>query len=369
MEYGVAHGPGIAVKFLVLPHVSGRHKPTTHRLRELVENAVLVEQLGFDAYGVGERHERPYEESSPAIILSHIAAHTSKIRLFTAVTVLSLHDPVRAFEDYSTLDHLSGGRLDLIIGKGNGAVQARLFNVTTEDQWERHRENYELFRLLWQQDQVTWQGRFRPPLHEAEALPRPLQRPIRVWHGSATSKDSVELAARHGDPLFSANGANTIEQYAALVRHYRRRWAFHGHEPQDALVGAGTAGYFGARTSQEAIERYRPVFEARMAVIQRYGHGQSLPFDTLEDFVERSSALIGSPQQIIEKVHRYHEQFGHELLHIHVDGEVLSRKDYLTTLELFQSDIAPVLRRELPSRPFLDPPVSAVPAGLHELPG
>ena len=144
--------------------------------------------LGFDGFGVGERHERPFVSSSPTVVLSHVAARTTHIRLFTTVTTLSLLDPVRAFEDYATLDHLSGGRLELIIGKGNGAAQRELFHVTPEDQWDRNAESYEVFRRLWRGNKITYETKFRPPLTEAEVWPRPLQRPIRVWHGSATSK-------------------------------------------------------------------------------------------------------------------------------------------------------------------------------------
>ena len=175
--------------------VTGIHQSITDRLRSAVDTAILVEQLGFDGYGVGERHERPYLSSSPPVILSQIAAKTYVIRLFTTVTTLSLLDPVRAYEDYATLDHLSNGRLDLMIGKGNGTAQAELFHVTPADQWERNREGYELFRRLWREEKVTWSGQFRPSLHEAETWPRPLQQPIRIWHGSATSDASVELAA------------------------------------------------------------------------------------------------------------------------------------------------------------------------------
>ncbi len=331
--------------------VTGIQPSTTERIRSVVDNAVLVEELGFDGYGVGERHERPFLSSSPPVILSHIAAQTSKIRLFTAVTTLSLLDPVRAFEDYSTLDHLSGGRLELMIGKGNGTAQAELFHVTTEDQWERNRESYELFRRLWREDKVTWSGQFRPSLNEAETWPRPLQNPIRVWHGSATSEASVELAAKWGDPLFSANVTNPIEPYAALVSYYRERWAHYGRDPKDALVGAGSAGYYAAKDSQDAIATYRPIFEARKAAFIR--QGMPLVFHSLEDAIERSSALIGSPQQIIEKVHRYHDQMGHEVLNINSDSAGLTKAQHRASLELFQSDIAPALRRDIPSRPFL----------------
>jgi alkanesulfonate monooxygenase SsuD/methylene tetrahydromethanopterin reductase-like flavin-dependent oxidoreductase (luciferase family) len=347
------------MKFLAItliahgPHpVTGERTSTTERFREVVRNALMAEELGFDGFGVGERHERPFISSSPPVVLSHIAALTSTIRLFTAVTTLSLLDPVRAFEDYATLDHLSGGRLELIIGKGNGAAQAQLFHVTGADQWERNREGYELFRRLWREDKVTWSGRFRPSLTDAETWPRPLQRPIRVWHGSATSKDSVDLAARWGDPLFSANVTNPIEPYAELVDHYRERWEFHGHDPADALVGAGTAGYYAAKNSQDAIETYRPVYEGRMAAFRRLGLEPL--FASLEDAIERSSILVGSPQQIIDKVHRYHERFGHEVMHLHADADGLTETRHRDSLELFQSDIAPVLRREIPSRPLPD---------------
>jgi alkanesulfonate monooxygenase SsuD/methylene tetrahydromethanopterin reductase-like flavin-dependent oxidoreductase (luciferase family) len=330
--------------------VTGAQKATTERFREVIDNAILAEELGFDGFGVGERHERPFISSSPPVVLSHIAALTSRIRLFTAVTTLSLLDPVRAYEDYATLDHLSGGRLELIIGKGNGAAQRELFNVTPDDQWDRNKESYELFRTIWRQGKVTAAPRFRPALHDAEVWPRPLQQPIRVWHGSATSQDSVDLAARYGDPLFSANVTNPIDPYAELIRYYRERWAHYGHDPAEAVVGAGTAGYFAARRSQDAVEAYRPAFEKQLALQQRMG--LEPVFRTLEDFIVRSSALIGSPQQIIEKVRRYHEQFGHTVMHLHADAGWLTEAQHRGALELFQSDIAPVLRREIPDPPW-----------------
>nr|WP_230420129.1 LLM class flavin-dependent oxidoreductase [Catenulispora pinistramenti] len=329
---------------------TGVQPPTNERFRQVVDAAVLAEELGFDGFGVGERHERPFISSSPTVVLSHIAAKTSRIKLFTAVTTLSLLDPVRAYEDYATLDHLSGGRLELIIGKGNGSAQRELFHVTPEDQWERNAESYELFRRIWRQDKITAAPKFRPALNDAEVWPRPFQQPIRVWHGSATSKESVDLAARYGDPLFSANVTNPIEPYAELIRYYRERWAFHGHDPAKAAVGAGTAGFYAAATSQEALRGYAPVFAGHLAMCKRMGVEPVFP--TLEDFVTRSSALIGSPQQILEKVHKYHEQFGHTVLHLQAEPTGLSAAEHRASLERFQSEIAPVLRREIPDPPW-----------------
>lgn len=359
---------GIGVKFLLLTLITHQPDPVTavsvsaaQRLRGVVDSAVLAEELGFDGFAVGERHEDPFISSSPPVVLSNIAAKTSRIGLFTAVTTLSLLDPVRAFEDYSTLDNLSDGRLELMIGKGNGSAQAELFAVTAEDQWDRNREGYELLRLLWESDKVTWPARFRPPLVDAKALPRPLQPRIRIWHGSATSKDSVDLAAQHGDPIFSANVTYPVEPYAELVRHYRQRWEFYGRRPEDALVGAGTAGFHLAPTSQQAVADYRQVFAARLA-FQRQA-GLPVVFETIEDFVERSSALIGSPQQVIDKVGRYHEQLGHEVIHLSADGDGVTPAQKRRTLELFQSEVAPVLRAQIPSRPLAAETSAAVPWG------
>ncbi|WP_439941303.1 LLM class flavin-dependent oxidoreductase [Streptomyces sp. BBFR115] len=346
--------------------VTGVLKSTHERFREVLDNAQLAEELGFDGFGVGERHERPFISSSPTVVLSHVAALTRRIRLFTAVTTLSLLDPVRAYEDYATLDHLSGGRLDLIIGKGNGTAQRELFHVTPEDQWDRNAESYEVFRQLWRKDKVTAKTRFRPELTDAEVWPRPYQQPVRVWHGSATSKESVDLAARYGDPLFSANVTHPIEPYAELIDHYRERWEHYGHDPARIAVGAGSAGLYVARTSQEALDAYRPVFESNLA-FQRE-HGLPVVFETLEDYAERSSALIGSPQQVIEKVHRYHERFGHTVLHVQADASGLTDAQHRDSLELFQGEVAPVLRTEIPDPPFAWEPVSAEPGAPAQEP-
>ncbi|MFG1924448.1 LLM class flavin-dependent oxidoreductase [Cryptosporangium sp. NPDC048952] len=338
----------IAITLIVhAPDPLTQHKVSTYdRFQQVIANAQLAEELGFDAFGVGERHERPFISSAPPVVLSHLAARTANIRLFTAVTTLSLLDPVRAYEDYATLDNLSDGRLELIIGKGNGAAQRELFSVTTDDQWDRNIESYELFRRLWREDKITWSGRFRPPLENAEVWPEPLQRPIRVWHGSATSRESVDVAARYGEPLFSANVTNPVEPYAELVRYYRERLAHHGHDPATAIVGAGTAGYYSTPRSQDAYRVYRPIFEANLGFQKSLG--MQPVFTTFEDYVERSSALIGSPEQVIDKVHRYHEQLGHSVMHVHADASGLTDAQHRESLELFQSAIAPELRRAIP---------------------
>ena len=200
------------------------------------------------------------------------------------MTVLSLLDPVRVAEDYATLDQLSGGRLDIIIGKGNDPDQNALFGYDIDGQWDRNAEKYELLRQLIREEKVTWSGGTVPTWSAATTQPRPLQDPLPIWHGSASSTESTELAAKWGDPLFSANGFHPLAKYAALIDHYRQRWVDYGRDPADAVVGAGFNGLYVGKTSQQALEIYRPIFAAFMASPGAIHN--KLPFSSLEEFLE-----------------------------------------------------------------------------------
>ncbi|WP_439673930.1 LLM class flavin-dependent oxidoreductase [Embleya sp. MST-111070] len=333
------------------PHpLTGEQAPAHERLRDLVESAALAEELGFDAFGVGERHGEPFLSSAPPVILAAVAQRTSRIRLLTTLTVISVLDPVRVAEDYATVDQLSEGRLDLMVGKGNDPRHFPLFGLDEADQWELQEEKFELLRRLWSEEKVTWSGRFRTPLHEVTTQPRPFPRaggraPV-IWHGSATSRASTELAAKWGDPLFTANGFHPMAKYADLIDHYRERWAAYGHDPADAVVGSGAGGCYVAPTSQEALARYRPYYDAfaKSAAAQ---HNRS-PFTSLEDNVANGPALVGSPAQIVDKVGRYHAAYGHQVQAIGTEG--LDRAERRAVLELFADEVAPELRRALPSR-------------------
>ncbi|MGC4937845.1 LLM class flavin-dependent oxidoreductase [Kribbella sp. DT2] len=329
--------------------VTGRQLTTYERFQHVVQQAQWAEELGFDGYGVGERHAQLFISSSPPVVLAYIAAATSRIRLLTTVTVLSLLDPVRVAEDYATLDQLSGGRLDIIIGKGNDPDQNALFGYDLDGQWDRNREKYELLRRLLRETGVSWSGQYRPELVDATTQPRPLQQPsIPIWHGSASSTESTELAAKWGEPLFSANGFHPMEKYAGLIRHYRERWAAYGHDPADAVVGAGFNGLYVRKNSQHAVEGYRPVFDAFMES-PGAKHNQ-LPFRTLEEFLADGSVLVGSPEEVIDKLGRYQEAFGHELSGVSLEVPGLPDAENRTSVETFVTDVLPVLRATYPSR-------------------
>ena len=354
------------MRFIGLDLVANDGGDPTRRLSEVVENAVLFEELGFDGFAVGERHHVPFLSSSPPVVLSHIAAVTTRIRLFTGVTLLSVLDPVRVAEDYATLDHLSGGRVELIIGKGNGPEQAELFGIGRLDAWDTIAQNYRLLRQIWSGDKVTWKPADdvpsirKTPLTDAEIAPQPLHRPIRVWHGSATSERSVELAVEFGDPVFSANGMNPVTRYAELVRHYRDRWAAAGRDPAGALVGAGHGQTYVTRDSQDAVAAYRPTFERFRAMVANSGQlpGTFTVWESYEDFLERGSALVGSPEQVIDKVGRYHEEFGNTLISVGGHPAFLSQAEFRASLELFQAEVAPALRRSIPDPPWPEPVAS-----------
>ncbi|WP_136603725.1 LLM class flavin-dependent oxidoreductase [Paenibacillus dokdonensis] len=333
--------------------VTGESWTSQQKFQNVINQAVLAEKLGFDAYGVGERHGAPFLSSSPPIVLTAIAARTSRIRLLTTVTVLSVLDPVRVAEDYATLDHLSGGRLEMNIGKGNDPRHYPLFGITEEEQWDSMAERYRLLKRLWTEENVNWEGRYRSPLNQVTTFPRTYQSSIPIWHGSASSTLSTELAAQFGEPIFSSNSFHPQAKYKALIDHYRERLAYYGHDPSQAVVGAGSGSLYLGNTTEEAIRRFKPYYHAFSAT-ESAKHNQS-PFVSLEDTIANGPALIGSPEQVVEKILNYHEAFGHQVLSISVDG--LTETEQQEQLQRFAEELLPVLKREIPSKVWEKPPV------------
>jgi alkanesulfonate monooxygenase SsuD/methylene tetrahydromethanopterin reductase-like flavin-dependent oxidoreductase (luciferase family) len=325
--------------------VTGEVLTAQQRIQHVIDQAVFAESLGFDGFGVGERHGAPFLSSSPAVMLTAIAAKTSKIRLLPTVSVLSVLDPVRVAEDYATLDHLSGGRLELMIGKGNDPRHYPLFGIKEAEQWESLAERYGLLKQLWSEENVSWEGKYRPLLTNVTTQPRPYQKQISIWHGSASSSLSTELAAKNGEPIFSSNTFHPMDKYKELIDHYRERLEYYGHDPKKAVVGAGARGLYLAKTTEEAIKRYRPYYEIFMGT-EASKFNQS-PFKDLEDHIQKGSALVGSADQVIEKILDYHQAFGHQVQSISVEG--LSKEEQHEQLERFAEEVIPVLRREIPS--------------------
>lgn len=339
----------------IVPHaphpVTGEIVGTHERLRRVVDTAVLAERLGFDSYAVGERHAGEFVSSAPTVLLGAIAQATSRILLSTGVTVLSLLDPVRVAEDYATVDQLSGGRLEIVIGKGNEDRHFPMFGLELGRQYEYLTENYELLRRLLREDGVDWKGTHHSDLAGVTTFPRPFAGPFRIWHGSATSTVAVDLAARWGDPIFSANALQPRENYRVLIDRYREKLVEHGHDPALGYVGSGSGGLFLADTDAEAIAEYRPVYEG-FAAKMRAAHagddrpGKATSFATVEEAVAHGPALVGSPERVAAKILDYHGAYGHDVQSVSVNP-VLPYARQHEVLTRFATEVIPLVRREV----------------------
>jgi alkanesulfonate monooxygenase SsuD/methylene tetrahydromethanopterin reductase-like flavin-dependent oxidoreductase (luciferase family) len=336
--------------------VTGREIRPDERYSQALTSAHYAEQFGFDAVGLGERHAGAFLSSGVTVLLGAIAATTSRVRLQTGVSVLSIHDPLRVAEDYATIDQLSRGRLELVIGKGNELRQLPMFGIDNGDQWDALAEKYELLRRLWREEKVTWEGRFRGPLNEVTSLPRPFADAPRVWHGSATTLTSASLAAKWGDPLFSANAIQPRDKYTVLIDHYRTEYVRHGHDPRYAYVGAGAGFLYLADTTQEAKKAFGPTYEQIVAYFNQPGNhtpGNEMTFATIDDAIERGPVLVGSPQQIAEKILWFHEAFGHDLQSFSLPT-MIPHEQQLAMLERFASEVIPVVRKAAPTTLWSD---------------
>lgn len=343
---------------LLGPHpVTGEVPSERERLRGIVELAVLTEEMGMDVFAVGEHHDGPYVTSAPTVILGHVAARTTRLRLSTAVTVLTTLDPVRVAEDFATLSHLSDGRVDLMIGKGVSWRTFPLFGRDPGDQNELLAENHRLLRTLWREEGVDWTGRFRAPLHQVTTIPRPYGAPPVIWHGAVRSATTAQTAASFGEPLFLNNVFGPMEHFGALADHYRRAWAEHGRDPADAVLGAGGQLHV-ARRSQDAVKRFRPYHSQLLAA-----RGVVPGPGTLEREMAATTLTVGSPQQVVEAVLGFRERYGHQRQLFALDMPGMPYAEVREQLELLGGEVIPALRAEVGPAPGTDTAAVGAPTG------
>ena len=314
--------------------------PTEHeRIKATVEIAKLADEVGLDVFAVGQHHNPPFVASSPTTTLAWIGAQTKNIILSTSTTLITTTDPVRIAEDYGMLQHLTDGRMDLMLGRGNTGPVYPWFGKDIRDGIDLAIENYALLRRLWDEDVVTWEGRFRTPLHAFTATPRPLDgvAPF-VWHGSIRSPEIAEQAAYYGDGFFSNHIFWGPGHTKRMVELYRRRFAHYGHgTPEQAIVGIGGL-VFMRRNSQDAVNEFRPYFDNAPV----YGGGPSL-----EDFMAQTPLTVGSPEQVIERTLGFRDYIGDYQRQLFLmDHAGLPLKTVLEQVELLGTEVVPVLRRE-----------------------
>ncbi len=326
--------------------LTGKEPSAKQRLQEIIESAKLADEAGLDIFGLGEHHRLDYAVSATAVALAAIAQVTKRIKLTSATTVLSTVDPVRLFEDFATLDLLSNGRAEIIAGRGAFVESFPLFGHSFNDYDALFEENIELFLKLNEQENITWKGRFRPALKNADIAPRPVQKQIPLWVGVGGTPESAERAGRLGTGLALAILGGDPIRFKPLVDIYRQAGEAAGHH--DLKVGV-TGHFYIADTMEQAREEFYPYYSNYWGYVNKQrGMSTHIPRSDFERMSSPDSALfVGSPQQIIEKVLHQHELYGHQRFIAQMDIGGLPFSKVAKNIERLATEVAPVLRREL----------------------
>jgi probable LLM family oxidoreductase len=328
------------------------------RMQQLLEEAELADQLGLDVFGVGEHHRADFLVSSPAVALAAIAARTERIRLSSAVTVLSSDDPVRVFQDFAHVDLLSGGRAEIMAGRGSFIESFPLFGYDLDDYDDLFAEKLELLLALRERERVTWSGRHRAPLNDAGIYPRPLQDPLPIWVAVGGTPESVIRAGKLGLPLTLAIIGGQPERFAPLIKLYRNALDSHGHDPATARVAINTHAFV-AETSAKADSAFAASY---LQMMNRIGRERGWPpagRQQYEALRSPSGALaVGSPEQVAEKILFEHELFGNQRYIGQMSVGAVAHPDVMRSIELFGTEVAPVVRAEVARREAPAPVVS-----------
>lgn len=325
--------------------VSGQTSSPAQRLANLLEEIELADQVGLDVYGIGEHHRPEYVASAPAVILAAAAPRTRRIRLTSAVTVLGSEDPVRVFQQFATIDLLSGGRAEIMAGRGSFIESFPLFGYELKDYDALFSEHLDLLLTLRSSEVITWSGRHRPSIPGRGVYPRPLQDPLPVWIAVGGTPASAQRAGRLGLPLALAIIGDMPERFAPFAELHRLGAAEAGH-PRPAF--SINAHGFLARDSQEAADLAWPAFSSTM---NRIGQERGWPPMTREQFEAsrqlRGADFIGSPQQVIDKIMYQYEIFEHDRFMLQLTVGSLPHDRVLQAIELLGTEVAPVVRREV----------------------
>jgi probable LLM family oxidoreductase len=325
------------------PGISG-----SESVRNLVQRIELADQAGLDVFGVGEHHRQEYLDSAPAVILGAAAARTQRIRLTSAVTVLSAADPVRVFQNFATLDLLSQGRAEIVAGRGSFIESFPLFGLQLEDYDSLFAEKLELLLKLRENEFVHWSGKHRPALTGQGVYPRPMQNPLPVWIGVGGTPESFARAGTLGLPLMVAIIGGETRRFRPLVDLYREYGKRAGHAPEKLKVGVHALGYV-AETTQKAIDDFFPGYAKTFTKI---GKERGWPpvtrahFDAVRS--EHGAAMVGNPEEVAGKILSHSEALGGiSRLTFQMDVAELTQEKLLRSIELLGSKVAPLLRGKL----------------------
>jgi len=315
------------------------------RLKNLLEEIELTDQLGLDVFGVGEHHRPDFAVSTPAVVLGAAAARTSNVRLTSAVSVISSDDPVRVFQDFATIDLLSGGRAEIMAGRGSFIESFPLFGYDLRDYDELFAEKLELLLKLRESVRVAWTGKHRAPLDNPGVYPRPLQDPLPIWVAVGGTPQSVVRAGALGLPMALAIIGGEPERFAPLAELHREAARRYGHAPPALSINSHA---YVAESSQQAADEFFPSYATMMNAIGRERGWSPIrreDFDALRS--PRGALVVGSPGEVVEKILFQHGIFGHDRFLAQLSVGTLPHAQVLRAIELLGTEVAPAVRAEL----------------------
>ncbi|MEI6950482.1 LLM class flavin-dependent oxidoreductase [Paraflavisolibacter sp. H34] len=326
---------------------AGEIQPAHQRLQELIEEIKLMDELGLDFFGIGEHHRPDYAVSTPEIVLAAASTVTKNIKLGSAVSVLSSSDPVRLYQSFATLDGISGGRAELMVGRGSFTESFPLFGYDLNHYDELFEEKLELLVQINKEKRVNWKGKFRPALVNQEVLPRAVNDHLDIWVAVGGTPESVVRAARHGLPVIFAIIGGNPAHFKSLFDYYRKAYAHFGHKPENLQVGVHMHSFFGENSRQTADDYY-PLYAAQM---NRIGRQRGWPPYQPQQFeLGRGSGghlLVGDANEAVDKILQLHELFGLTRFSAHMDVGGPLHGSLMKSIEIFGTKIAPKVREAL----------------------
>lgn len=317
------------------------------RMRNLLEEIELADQVGLDVFGVGEHHRPDFVVSTPAVVLAAAAVRTKRIRLTSAVTVLSSDDPVRVHQEFATVDLLSGGRAEIMAGRGSFIESFPLFGYPLDDYHVLFAEKLDLLLALRESERVTWKGEHRAALTGQGVYPRPVQERIPIWIAVGGTPQSAARAGSLGLPMALAIIGGMPERFATFAEIHREAARRAGHDPASLRLGINSHGYI-ADDSRRAADEFFPSYAAMMNAIGEERGWQGISRADFEGGRHlRGHLFVGSPQEVIDKIMFQHEVFGHDRFLMQMSVGPMPHAGVLKSIELLGTKVAPVVRAEL----------------------
>lgn len=320
------------------------------RMRNLMEEIELADQLGLDVYGVGEHHRPDYLVSAPAVILGAAAVKTKRIRLSSAVSILSSDDPVRVFQQFATADLLSSGRVELMVGRGSFIESFPLFGYDLEDYDELFEEKLHLLLQINQEVKINWKGKHRTSIPNLGIYPRPYFEKLPVWIAVGGTPQSAVRAASLGLPLTLAIIGGQPAQFVPFIDLYKKTWTQSGHPPQGLQLGINSHAFIADNSQQAADEFFAPYAEVMTRIGRERGWGPTTRGQYEGMRSPRGALLVGSPQQVIDKILYEYELFGNTRFIAQMSIGLIDHKRVMRSIELYGTVVAPEVRKAVSSQ-------------------